>query len=257
MADNETLIDLFERIQCFLQRLRAYIGIPLTNGFTELLGKIMAQLLHILALSTKVMTKSRTSKLSLNICTFLAESGSEKFLKKLLGGTDVDDALDRLDTLTKEENLMAAAKNLEIACRIEGKVLVIESVTLSIEQAVKALKERTQWFLTAFVHILILSHIVSQIRSRSASMFVSLKAPSLAVNADRDSQGTSWKRSSKHGSLLQILPSIRITRAKFIMTELQIGLFEVGHTKHGRRMVLYCGFVATVRFFGLFPPDGH
>ena len=192
MADNETLIDLFERIQYFLQRLKAYIGMPLTNGFTELLGKIMAQLLYILALSTKVMTKSRTSK-PLNICTFLAESGSEKFLKKLLGRTDVDDALERLDTLTKEESLMAAAKNLEIACRIEGEVLVIERVTNSIDQAVKALKERMQWFLTAFVHMPILSHIVSQNRNRSASMFVSLSVPSSVVNADRDSQGTSWK----------------------------------------------------------------
>ena len=182
MADNETLIDLFERIQSFLQRLKAYIGMPLTNGFTELLGKIMAQLLHILALSTKAMTKSRTSKPSLNICTHLAESGSEKFLKKLLGGTDVDDALDRLDTLTKEEGLNAAAKNMEIACRIEGKVLVIEGVTKSIDQAVKVLEKRTQWFLTTFVHILILSHIVSQNRDRTASMFVSLMAPSLAFN---------------------------------------------------------------------------
>ena len=178
MADNETLIDLFERIQYFLQRLKAYIGMPLTNGFTELLGKIMAQLLHILALSTKAMTKGRTSKPSRNLCTFLAESGSKNFVKKLLGGTDVDDALDRLDTLTKEEGLNAAAKNMEIAGRIEGTVLVIKGDTKSIDQAVKALEKRTQWFLAAFVHILILSHIVSQNRVRTASMFVSLTAPS-------------------------------------------------------------------------------
>jgi len=86
-------------------------------------------------------------------------------------------------------------------------------------------------------------------------MFVSLTAPSLTVNADSHSQGTSCKRSFKHGSLLQILPSIRIMHAKFIMMEPQIGLFEAAHTENGRRMVRYCGFVATVRFFRLFCHD--
>ena len=167
MADNATLIDLFERIQSFLQRLKTYINVQLTNGFSEFLGKIMAQMLHILALSTKAIKKSRTSKLPLNLCTFLADYGLEKLLKKLLGvGTDVNDALERLDKLTGEESLMAAAENMEIACRVEGKLLVIEGVTRSIDQAMKALKDRTQQFLTAFVHIPILSHIVSQNRNR-------------------------------------------------------------------------------------------
>ena len=56
------LIHLFERIHFFLQRMNSYIGIPLTNGFTELLGRIMAQLLFILALSTKAMTERRISQ---------------------------------------------------------------------------------------------------------------------------------------------------------------------------------------------------
>jgi len=87
-------------------------------------------------------------------------------------------------------------------------------------------------------------------------MFVSLATRPLAVNADRHSQGTSCKRGFKHGSLLQILPSIRIMRAKFIMMEPQIGLFEAAHTENGRRMVLYCGLMATVRFSRLFCLDG-
>jgi hypothetical protein len=53
---------LFERIQFFLQRLDIYIGTPLTNELTELLGKILAQLLSIIALSTKSMTEYRISK---------------------------------------------------------------------------------------------------------------------------------------------------------------------------------------------------
>jgi len=58
-ARNETLINLFERIHFFLQRLHSYTGIPLTSEFTELLGKIMAQILSILAFSTKAMKERR------------------------------------------------------------------------------------------------------------------------------------------------------------------------------------------------------
>ena len=63
VASHDILINLFERIHFFLQRLKSYTGIPLTNGLTELLGKIMAQILCILALSTKAMTERRISEL--------------------------------------------------------------------------------------------------------------------------------------------------------------------------------------------------
>jgi hypothetical protein len=62
VASHDTLIHLFERIHFFLQRLKSYTGMPLTNEPRELLGKIMAQLLLILALSTKAMTEGRISE---------------------------------------------------------------------------------------------------------------------------------------------------------------------------------------------------
>jgi hypothetical protein len=62
-ASYDTLINLFERIHLFLQRLNRYVEMPLTSDFTELLGKIMAQLLSILALSTKAMSDRRISAL--------------------------------------------------------------------------------------------------------------------------------------------------------------------------------------------------
>ena len=55
---------LFERIHLFLQRLNRYTGMPLTDDLTEMLGKIVAQLLTVLALSTKAMTEKRISELS-------------------------------------------------------------------------------------------------------------------------------------------------------------------------------------------------
>jgi hypothetical protein len=61
-ASHDTIIHLFERIHLFLQRLNRYTGMPLTDDLTELLGKIMAQLLIILALSTKAMADRRISE---------------------------------------------------------------------------------------------------------------------------------------------------------------------------------------------------
>jgi hypothetical protein len=60
-AELDTLTHLFERIHFFVQRLNGYTGISLTNDFTELLGKIMAQILSILAISTKAMAERRMS----------------------------------------------------------------------------------------------------------------------------------------------------------------------------------------------------
>jgi hypothetical protein len=62
IASYETLVNLFERIHFFLQRLNRYTGIPLPQDMIELLGKIMAQILSILALSTKSMKEIRISR---------------------------------------------------------------------------------------------------------------------------------------------------------------------------------------------------
>jgi len=43
-------------------------------------------------------------------------------LKRLVGKTDVEDALIRLDVLTKEECLIAVARNLEVAYHVDHNV---------------------------------------------------------------------------------------------------------------------------------------
>lgn len=113
-ADQDMLVNLFERIHLFLQRLRIYTGVPLTEELTALLGKIMAQLLSILALSAKAMTDGKISKLTKPLRRFLADYDLETFLKRLAGRTDVENALLRLDSLTKEECLMMVARNLDV-----------------------------------------------------------------------------------------------------------------------------------------------
>jgi len=162
-TNYKTITHLFERIQLFLQRLDSYTGIPLTKSFTELLGKIMAQILSILALSTKTMTERRMSELVHDLCSFLADYDSEKLLKRLIGRSDVEDALLRLDSLTKEESLMAVAQNLEVTHDVDGNVKDIKVLVKDIDdkvqavdrvdQNVKVVKERTQWFPYLFIHV--------------------------------------------------------------------------------------------------------
>ena len=54
-------------------------------------------------------------------------------MKRLTGKTEVEDALERLDTLTQEENLMAAARTFEVAHHLDNKVAVIEEVLQQVD----------------------------------------------------------------------------------------------------------------------------
>ena len=46
-------------------------------------------------------------------------------MKKLLGRSDIEDALKRLDTLTMEEAQMAIAETLNITHKVDDKVAVL------------------------------------------------------------------------------------------------------------------------------------
>ena len=137
-ATHEALIHLFERIHLFLQRLNRYTGMPLTGDMTELLGKIMSQVLSILALSTKTMTDRRISELDYSLFrSSVANYDTEKVLNKLAGRTDVEDAVLQLDHLTKEESLMVVVRNLEVTHRVDGNVEATKVLTEDIDDNVK------------------------------------------------------------------------------------------------------------------------
>lgn len=119
-TSHEMLVYLFERIHLFLQRLNRYTGMPLTDNLTGLFGKIMAQLLIILALATKAITDRRISEPDLSLCPIsIAHYVAEKFLKRLVGKAEVEDAVLQLDMLTKEESLMILGRDLEITHEVE------------------------------------------------------------------------------------------------------------------------------------------
>ena len=58
--------------------------------------------------------------------------GTEKYLNKLLGRTDIEDVLKRLDKLTHDEALMATAQILKVAHTVEDKVTSIDGKVTKI-----------------------------------------------------------------------------------------------------------------------------
>ena len=78
----------------------------------DIVTKIMVEVLNIDGIITKEIRQTRTST-SFRTKKFpLTEPFSEKFVKKLLGRTDMEDALKTLDRLTQEESRMASAQVL-------------------------------------------------------------------------------------------------------------------------------------------------
>ena len=68
----------------------------------------------------------------------------EKFLKKLLGRNDVEDALKRLDKLTQEEAKMATAEVLKITRGMDSNVKMMDSNVKVMDTNMKVLIDGTQ-----------------------------------------------------------------------------------------------------------------
>ena len=94
---------------------------------TDIIVKIMVEVLNVFAVATKEIKQGRTSEFS--ICVPRIGSSDlrpEKYLKRLLGKTDIEDALKRLDKLTQDEVRMATAQLLTLTHGVDNKVTRID-----------------------------------------------------------------------------------------------------------------------------------
>jgi hypothetical protein len=71
----------------------------------------------------------------------LTQRCSEKFGKRLIGKTDIEDALKRLDKLTQEEARMAAAENLKATHAVDDRVARVDD---RVARATHAIDERVR-----------------------------------------------------------------------------------------------------------------
>jgi peptidoglycan hydrolase CwlO-like protein len=67
---------------------------------------------------------------------------SERFVRKLLGKNDIEDALKRLDTLTIEEARMAVAENLNVTNRVDGKVDKVDNKVEKVDSKVEKVDDK-------------------------------------------------------------------------------------------------------------------
>ena len=61
---------------------------------------------------------------------------SEKYLKRLIGNSDIEDALKRLDKLTNEEDRMVSAQVLEVTHTVGDNVLGVDNKVAHVNDRV-------------------------------------------------------------------------------------------------------------------------
>ncbi|KAI9434706.1 hypothetical protein H4582DRAFT_764263 [Lactarius indigo] len=89
---------------------------------TDVIVKIMVEVLSIFAIATKEIRQGR----------------AKKFFKKLVGRRDIEDALQKLDRLTQDEARMATAEVLRLTHSVDDKVL---GVGFQVEGVKKGVQE--------------------------------------------------------------------------------------------------------------------
>ena len=122
-ASRDVVVDLFERIEFFFKRLESYTDVTPTAAMTDIIVKIMVEVLIIFAIATKEMKQGRGSEFLSGYIPISTQLRPERFLKRLAGRTDIEDALKRLDKLTQEEARMALAEVFKISHTIREVVI--------------------------------------------------------------------------------------------------------------------------------------
>ena len=92
---------------------------------TEVIVKIMVELLSVLALASKQINEGRFSKCAISHTLAVAQYVTEKFTKKILRESEVETVLRRLDRLTQEEARMTVAQSLGVVHGLVGSVKVL------------------------------------------------------------------------------------------------------------------------------------
>jgi len=108
----------------FVKRLDIYTKIDLTSIpiMTDIIVKIMLELLSVLALATKQISQKRFSKCAVAHILSIAQRDTVKFAKKLLGESEIEGILQRLDRLTQDEARIGVAETLGVVHGLVGNV---------------------------------------------------------------------------------------------------------------------------------------
>jgi archaellum component FlaC len=126
---------------CF-RRLDVYTDVPLTSEMIDLIVQIMAQVLIILGIATKEVKQDRLSKFFPYKCDIIDRKILATFSNTLIGRTEMEDALKKLDQLTQEEAQMSAAQNLKATHTVDEGVKVVRYAVEDINDKVASVDDQ-------------------------------------------------------------------------------------------------------------------
>ena len=109
---------------------------------TETIVLIMVEVISILGIATKEIKEGVMSEWFSTSMSPLTEQCLEKYGKRLIGRTELDDALKRLDKLTQEEARMATAEVLRTTHAIEERVTGVGEQVLVVDDRVAGVDDR-------------------------------------------------------------------------------------------------------------------
>jgi hypothetical protein len=78
------------------------------------------------------------------IKSLLIEGCSEQFAKRLIGKTEMEDSLKRLDKLTREEVRMAIAQNLKVTHAVDKGVREVVDTVACVDDRVKVVESKVE-----------------------------------------------------------------------------------------------------------------
>ncbi|KAH9055432.1 hypothetical protein EDB87DRAFT_1824598 [Lactarius vividus] len=128
VASQDVLVDIFERIESFFIQLEEYAAVPTTEAMRDIIVKIMVEVLEIFGIVTKGMKEGR----------------AKKYLKKLIGRRDIEDALGRLDRLTQQEMLKVAHQVKDGVTTIGEQVQGVDDKVKGVDDKVKDVDDKVK-----------------------------------------------------------------------------------------------------------------
>ena len=127
-SSYDDLIKLFESLENFLKRLEIYTKITPTPAMTEMVIKVMLELLSVFALATTQIKQGRFSECAIAYAVHcrVAQCVTAKFAKKLLfKEREIEVVLQRLDRLTRDEARAAIAQTFGAVHGLVGNMKVV------------------------------------------------------------------------------------------------------------------------------------
>ena len=171
---------------------------------------------------------------------------SDKYLKKLIGRTEVEDALKRLDKLTQEEARMPTAQILKVTHTVDEHVRGVRDEVLGVDNRVARVDD-------SVAHV---DDRVARVDDRVAGVedrvdqVKRMSSPNridTCTVAQPSSQRINYDRIFVDGSPHRIPPRIITLPVVLIIRGLQLGSFKEVYMMNGNRHLRLSGSTENVR----------